>query len=103
MDGQEWRRLRVRLPGTIATHNPEQVFYYDTDMTPRRMDYVTEILGGTLVAHYSGRPKTFDGLVFPTWRRVFRRDQDGTSNLTMPSITIDIDIDSITVGRGGSS
>ncbi|MDX3854464.1 hypothetical protein [Streptomyces sp. AK02-01A] len=99
--GQEWRRLRVRFPDTIATHSPEQVFYYDSEFMQRRMDYVTEILGGTLVAHYSGRPKKFDGLVFPTWRRVFRRNQDGTSNLSLPSITIDID--AITVGRGGSS
>lgn len=99
--GQEWRRLRVRFPDTVTTHNPEQVFYYDTDFMQRRMDYVTEILGGTLVAHYSGRPKTYGGFVFPTWRRVFRRNQDGTSNLNLPSITIDID--DITINRGGSS
>jgi hypothetical protein len=89
--GQQWRRLRVTFPETIATHNPEQVFYYDAEGMQRRMDYVTEILGSTLVAHYCGHPKTVDGLVFPTRRRVFRRNPDGTSNLNMPSITIDID------------
>jgi hypothetical protein len=89
--GQQWRRLRVTFPETIATHSPEQVFYYDADGMQRRMDYVTEILGSTLVAHYCGHPKTVDGLVFPTRRRVFRRNPDGTSNLNMPSITIDID------------
>jgi hypothetical protein len=28
--GQTWRRLQVRFPRRIATHNPDQVFYFDT-------------------------------------------------------------------------
>jgi hypothetical protein len=75
--GQTWRRLHVTFPKSIATHNPQQVFYVDADGLQRRMDYVTEILGSTLVV--------------PTWRRVFRRNPDGTANLNMPSITIDIE------------
>lgn len=88
--GQVWRRLRVKFPASIATHSPEQVFYFDDAFLQRRMDYVTEILGSTLVAHYTSRHESFDGLVIPTRRRVFRRNQDGTSNLNLRSITIDV-------------
>lgn len=88
--GQKWRRLAVTFPETIATHNPHQVFYFDSDCMQRRMDYVTEILGSTLVAHYTSRHRSFDGIVMPVRRRVFRRNPDNTSNLNMPSITIDI-------------
>jgi hypothetical protein len=88
--GQTWRRLAVHFPESVATHNPRQVFYFDTDGQQRRMDYVTEILGSTLVTHYSSRHRSFGGIVVPTRRRVFRRNPDNTSNLNMPSITIDI-------------
>jgi hypothetical protein len=89
--GQTWRRLHVTFPASIATHSPRQVFYFDADGLQRRMDYVTEILGSTLVGHYTARHRSFGGLVVPTWRRVFRRNPDGTVNLNMPSITIDIE------------
>jgi hypothetical protein len=88
--GQTWRRLHVSFPPAVATHNPEQVFYFDRDGLQRRMDYVTEILGATLVAHYTSRHQDFGGFIFPTRRRVFRRNPDGTSNLNLPSITIDV-------------
>jgi hypothetical protein len=89
--GQTWRRLHVTFPASIATHNPRQVFYFDADGLQRRMDYVTEILGSTLVGHYTAQQRSFGGLVVPTWRRVFRRNPDGTVNLNMPSISIDIE------------
>jgi len=54
------------------------------------MDYVTEILGATLVAHYTSRHQDLGGFIFPTRRRVFRRNPDGTSNLNIPSIAIDV-------------
>jgi hypothetical protein len=84
--GQTWRRLHVSFPSAVATHNPEQVFYFDRDGLQRRMDYVTEIL----VAHYTNRHQEFGGFIFPTRRRVFRRNPDGTSNLNLRSITIDV-------------
>ncbi|MFJ3762836.1 hypothetical protein [Streptomyces sp. NPDC090080] len=88
--GQTWRRLAVTFPESISTHNPAQIFYFDQDGLQRRMDYVTEVLGSTLVAHYTSRHKDFGGITFPTRRRVFRRNPDNTSNLNMPSITLDI-------------
>jgi hypothetical protein len=88
--GQTWRRLQVRFPPQIATHSPSQVFYFDALGMQRRMDYVTEVLGSTLVGHYSSRYQTFGGLLVPTRRRVFRRNPDNTVNLNLPSITLDI-------------
>jgi hypothetical protein len=80
----------VRFPPSIATHNAEQVFYFDSLGLQRRMDYITEVLGSTLVGHYSGRYRCFDGLQVATRRRIFRRNPDNTVNLNQPSITLDI-------------
>jgi hypothetical protein len=88
--GQTWRCLHVRFPPQIATHNPDQVFYFDTSGMRRRMDYIVEINGSTLVGHYTSRYQTFDGLLVATRRRVFRRNPDNTVNLNLPSITLDI-------------
>jgi hypothetical protein len=35
--------------------------------------------------------KTFDGLAFPTRRRVYRRNRDGTPGRILAAITLDID------------
>jgi hypothetical protein len=94
--GQTWRRLVVTFPRSIATHNPEQVFYFDSEGLQRRMDYIVEINGSTLVGHYTSRYKSFGGLRVATRRRVFRRNPDNTVNLNLPSITLDIhDVDLI--------
>jgi hypothetical protein len=49
----------------------------------KRLDYVTDVLGG-VGAHYCYDPKTFDGIVIPTLRRVVRRTPDGV-NLSGPT------------------
>jgi hypothetical protein len=88
--GQTWRRLAVHFPPSVVTHNPAQTFYFDHDGLQRRMDYITEVNGSTLVGHYSGRYREFAGLQIATRRRVFRRNPDNTVNLNLPSITLDI-------------
>jgi hypothetical protein len=89
-DGETWRRLHVTFPRSIATHSTEQVFYYGADFMQRRMDYAVEVNGDVLVAQYQYEPKTFHGLVFPTQRRVHRRNADGTAERSQTSITLDI-------------
>lgn len=69
-DGETWRRLAVTFPPTIANHNPDQVFYYDESFMQRRMDYSPDVTANPPIAHYTHDPKTFDGFVFPTRRRV---------------------------------
>ena len=48
----------------------------DGDFMLRRLDYVTDVLGG-VAAHYCYDHVTIDGLVFPTLRRVVRRTPEG--------------------------
>ena len=88
--GQTWRRLAVQFSPQVVTHNPEQVFYFDSEGLQRRMDYIVEINGSTLVGHYTSRYKNFGGLAVATRRRVYRRNPDNTVNLNLPSITLDI-------------
>jgi hypothetical protein len=88
--GQTWRRLAVEFPKTNANHNADQVFYYDTDYMLRRMDYAPEVTANSPVAHYRHDPKTFDGLVFPTRRRIHRRDADGIADQSIAAITLDV-------------
>jgi hypothetical protein len=89
-EGQIWRRLHVTFPDTIATHDREQVFYDDSAFMQRRMDYAPEVNGNSPTAHYTGEPKTFGGLVFPTRRRIYPRNSDGTADQSVATITIDI-------------
>jgi hypothetical protein len=88
--GQTWRRLAVTFPESIANHNPYQVFYYDGAFMQKRMDYSPEVTGSPPVAHYTHDPKTFDGFVFPTRRRVHLHDADGIADLQFAPITIDV-------------
>jgi hypothetical protein len=70
---QTWRRLQATFPPEIATHGAEQVFYFGADGLLRRLDYTVEADGGR-AAHYTEGYETFDGLAFPTRRRVYRRN-----------------------------
>lgn len=89
-NGETWRRLAVTFPKTIATHNPDQVFYYDARGMQRRMDYAPEVNGNALVAHYTNEPRTFGAITFPTRRRIYRRNPDQTADQSLATITLDI-------------
>lgn len=88
--GETWRRLAVRFPASIANHNRDQVFYYDAEFMQRRLDYSPDVTSNPPVAHYTHDPKTFDGFVFPTRRRVHLHDDRGVADREFASITIDI-------------
>jgi hypothetical protein len=87
---QTWRRLHVTFPASITTHSAEQVFYFGADGLLRRLDYTTEVNARDPVAHYTEGYKTFDGLAFPTRRRVYRRNPDSTPDRSLTAITLDI-------------
>lgn len=89
-NGETWRRLSVRFPDTIATHNADQTFYYDDSGMQRRMDYAPAVVGGSPTAHYTYDPQIFDGIVVPTRRRVFSRNPDGTADHSVSVISLDI-------------
>jgi hypothetical protein len=60
----------------------------------KRLDYQTDIAGG-VASHYCFDPKTFDGLLFYTRRRVVRRTAE-TPDLSGPS-TISLEFGSVVV------
>lgn len=92
-DGQTWRRLKVRFPDYIATHNREQTFYFDNDGLLRRHDYSAEVTGPGVAAHYPSEHKEFDGIVVPTKRRVRMIGEDGA---VLPEpLVVSIDLEGI--------
>ena len=89
--GETWRRLKVRFPADIATHSTEQTLYFDRQGLLKRHDYNVEIDGTAGAAHYVYDHKEFSGIVFPTRRRVFRRQPDGHPAPKPEIIFIDLD------------
>jgi len=53
-------------------------------------DIAVEVNANAQIAHYTQGYKTFDGLAFPTRRRVYRRNPDGTPDRSLTAITLDI-------------
>ena len=94
--GETWRTLKVRFPAGWPTHCSEQTFYIDARGRIRRHDYTADVIGRYARAvHLCDRHRTFDGLVFPTRRRVYPRRR---SNRAWPFPTqIWIDIDHVAV------
>jgi hypothetical protein len=77
VEGREtWRTLEVTYPDDVPAHTKVQQLYFDDDFMLKRLDYVTDVLGG-VAAHYCYDPVTINGLVFPTLRRVVRRTPEG--------------------------
>jgi hypothetical protein len=55
----------------------------------RRMDYQPEVNGFAPTAHYT-HPKTFDGIVVPTQRRIYSRRGHRAADRSYTPITLDI-------------
>lgn len=92
--GERWRRLEVSFPPDIHTHSQRQTFYVDAAGFIRRHDYVAQPIGAwARAAHYCTDHRQFDGLVFPTRRRVHARGPGGR-RLPYP-ILVALDIDRI--------
>ncbi|AEG51053.1 hypothetical protein Sphch_3462 [Sphingobium chlorophenolicum L-1] len=89
-NGETWRRLKVTFPENVPSHSTVQTFYFDESGLLRRHDYSVDIMGGTTSANYASDHKTFDGLVFPTKRKVYSADADNRPILDRVAIDIDI-------------
>lgn len=77
IEGNEhWRVLEVIYPDDVSAHTKVQKLYFDEQFMLKRLDYVTDVLGG-VAAHYCYDPVTVDGIVFPSLRRVVRRTPEG--------------------------
>ena len=90
-DGETWQRLIARFPETLPTHCREQIFYVDHRGMIRRHDYTAEVIGRyARAAHYGWRHRRFDGLVFPTRRRVLPRRRNNRPSSFPTLVWIDI-------------
>jgi hypothetical protein len=77
-NGEIWKCLRVKFPSDVPTHNNfqvggEQTFFFNEQGLLQRLDY----LAVGPAAHYCFDHTNYQGIVFPTLRRVLRRPPSG--------------------------
>ncbi len=89
-DSGDWRRLAVRFPAGIATHSTVQTLYFDADGLLKRHDYNVEISGNTPGAHIIEDYAEVSGIKFPTKRRIYARQPDGSFGTDPLVVSIDL-------------
>jgi hypothetical protein len=89
--GERWWVLRVRFPVDVHSHSTKQEFYFGEDYLLRRHDYRVEVAGSFSAAHYLYDLADFDGLRYPTRRRVYMRGEDGMPITDKTVVSIDFD------------
>lgn len=94
-DGEKFRRLHVSYPPHIATHSSQQTLYIDGDGLIRRRDYDVDVAGGAACAHYTSEHQEFSGLVFPTRRVVYGRDENNTK--VQDPVIVSIELSDFTI------
>lgn len=92
----DWRRLAVRFPASLATHSAVQTLYFDGDGLLKRHDYDVEIAGNTPGAHLISDYQEVSGIKFPTRRRIFARQPDGS--FSRDPLVVSIDLSNIRLG-----
>lgn len=90
-NGETWRRLAVVFPTDVHSHSTRQIFYFDATGILRRHDYSVDVMGGTSSANYATEPEEFEGLIFPTKRRIYAIGPDNRPLLDRIAIAIDFD------------
>jgi hypothetical protein len=85
-----WRRLAVRFPAEIATHCAVQTLYFDAEGLLKRHDYDVEIAGNAPGAHLVDDYVDVSGIRFPTKRRIFARQPDGSFSEEPLVVSIDL-------------
>jgi len=88
---ETWRRLVVHYPEELEVFSKKQTIYVGADGLLRRMDYDIEIAGNTGGAHYVHNYVDVGGIKFPTQRRIFPRQADGSSLAEPLVVSIDLD------------
>jgi hypothetical protein len=85
--------LHVRFPPDVPSHARTTVFHFDERRLLERLHYTAEVFGKWARAnHVCSEHRTFDGLVFPTVRRVTLRGTPGP-------VLIAIDVEDVSVSR----
>ena len=86
---QEWRRLGVQYPPAIVTHSARQFLYLDRGGLIRRRDYDIDVANGFPAAQYVDGFARVDGIVVPTSRTVYVRDDAGLPLRDQPEVSIE--------------
>ena len=89
--GESWRRLVVHYPSDLEVFSKKQAIYLGEDGLLRRMDYDIEIAGNTPGAHYVSDYVEVAGIKFPTRRRIYPRQPDGSAVREQLVVSIDLD------------
>ncbi|HEY8562553.1 MAG TPA: hypothetical protein VIL74_19395 [Pyrinomonadaceae bacterium] len=89
-DGLILKGLRVRFPAYIHTHSAEQRLYFDESNLLRRIDYDVEIAGNNPATQLISEYIDVHGLKFPTKRRIFVRNKDGSPQRDRMPVSIDL-------------
>ena len=93
------RRLDVTFPESVHTHSRRQTFWFGPDALLRRHDYTAEVVGRwARAAHVVHDHRSYDGLLFPTRRRVTPRAPGGRA-LPGPTL-VWIELDELDVESG---
>jgi len=88
--GEPWQRLIVHYPAELEVFSKTQTIYIGEDGLLRRMDYDIEITGNTPGAHYVHDYVEVAGIKFPTRRRIYPRQADGSSLSEPLVVSIDL-------------
>jgi len=90
-EGSEtWRVLRAYFPGSIATHNNVQDFFFNKDLMLSRHDYNVNVAGGFAAAQLTSDYVVANGIHLPTKRRAYTRGSDRRPIPEMLMVSIDI-------------
>ncbi|MEU1369204.1 hypothetical protein ABZ454_24160 [Streptomyces sp. NPDC005803] len=89
-NGEEWRRLRVEFPDTIATHSKVQTYYFNASGLLVRHDYEVDIQGSNPAARYLIDPVTVQGITLPSKLRIYPRQPDNTPAAEPLIVSVDL-------------
>lgn len=89
LDGEQLRGLRVTFPDHFHSHTSVQRFYFGQDGLLRRHHYEVDVWADTKAAHLLSDYVDVEGLKFPSRRRVHPRQEDGSTDYSIDTVSID--------------
>ena len=86
---ETWKGLSVTFPANIATHSKVQQFYFGNDNLIRRHDYHVDS-GNFYAAQYISDLKEVQGIIVPSKRRAYKKDEVGNPLPSEVMVKIDL-------------
>ena len=95
VDGETWRRLKVKFPEHIKSHTRQQIACFGPNGLLRRHDFTIDIIGGVTGMLYANDNRNVDGIIIPTTRRGYA--WQGDYQLVPEPLLVAIDMGEITI------